>query len=292
MIENRACSNDSMEARLERGEVVYFPVCPFSLPEGEERRFLLQQELGTRALKNISYNPRTGKTIGFRWQSADQATKLSGMLEKFSWTATEWLSRTLPRYATGWKLELVSFRPEEEATRKLQLKARNDLLHVDAFPNRPTNGQRILRLFANVNLTEPRIWVTAESFGELLNRYGHQVGLHPEQGSFHRLGRKIFELIFWNRPSRSVYDAFMLRFHDFLKANKEFQKSARTKAWTFAPGSAWLVITDTASHAVLRGRYALEHSYFLAPETMALPDTAPAAQLARAFGQPVLKCAA
>ena len=40
-------------------------------------------------------------------------------------------------------------------------------------------------------------------------------------------------------------------------------------------------MTDTCSHAVLRGRFALEHSYFVAPQSLALPDESPAALLAR-----------
>jgi hypothetical protein len=74
----------------------------------------------------------------------------------------------------------------------------------------------------------------------------------------------------------------MLRFHDFLKANDDFQERGPKRLWTFPPGSAWLAITDTCSHAVLRGRYALEHSYFIAPSALALPDESPAALLARA----------
>ena len=56
--------------------------------------------------------------------------------------------------------------------------------------------------------------------------------------------------------------------------------------------AAWLAFTDVCSHAVLRGRYALEHSYFVAPEALALPDESPPALLARACGMPVLGRAA
>jgi hypothetical protein len=84
----------------------------------------------------------------------------------------------------------------------------------------------------------------------------------------------------------------MLRFHDFLKKNNEFQQHGPKRLWTFEPGSAWLVITDTASHAALRGRFALEHSYFIAPQSFALPFESPAALLERACGMPVLQRAA
>jgi hypothetical protein len=72
--------------------------------------------------------------------------------------------------------------------------------------------------------------------------------------------------------------------HNFLKANSDYQERCRKRVWEFPPGSAWMVLTDTASHAALRGRFALEHSYFLAPWTLALPEESPPALLRRACG--------
>jgi hypothetical protein len=43
---------------------------------------------------------------------------------------------------------------------------------------------------------------------------------------------------------------------------------------------------------VLRGRFALEHSYFLAPRSLALPAESPPALLGRACGRAVLDPAA
>jgi len=284
----------SVEEKLERGEVIFYPGCPFPLPEGDDRRFLLDQQLGGRVHKNIGYDPRTGKAGGFLRQDAMQAERLRSLLADFSRTTTDWLAGVLPRYSRGWQLDRVSFRPEEEATRRLRLTARNDLLHVDAFPSRPTNGWRILRVFANVNLTDPRIWITSDPFAKLLEHYGPEAGLpgRTSTGWGRRLRAGMLGIFRPHRQSRSDYDDFMLRFHNFLKANDEFQERCRKRFWKFPPGSAWMVITDTASHAALRGRYALEHSYFLAPETLALPEESPAALLERACGQPVLRQAA
>jgi hypothetical protein len=284
----------AFEERLERGEVIYFPICPFSLPEGDDRAFLLQQELASRAHKNISLNPKTQKIGGFRWRSQHQAERLQQLLASFSHAVTAWLSRTLPRYASGWRLDQVSFRPVEEAMRQLRLTARNDLLHVDAFPSRPTNGHRILRVFANINPTEPRIWITSETFGKLLERYGNEVGLPRAAGPgvFVQIQHRIVRLFRPGKQPRSPYDAFMLRFHNFLKASSEFQEKCSKRLWSFPPGSSWMVLTDVCTHAALRGRYALEHSYFIAPEVLALPDEAPAALLQRACGVLVLHKAA
>src|SRR5438132_3651583 len=221
----------NLPERLERGEVIDYPVCPFPVASGEEVRFLCEQRLASRAHKNISYDPQTGKAAGFRWESAEQAERLRGLLAAFSDQVTSWLSVTLPRYARGWQPDRVSYRPEEEATRRLRLTARNDLLHVDAFPSRPTNGWRILRVFANVNLTEPRIWITSDPFAKLLERYGSDAGLPGRTSTgWSRLVRSRMLGIFRpNRQPRSDYDDFMLRFHNCLKANEEFQERCRKR---------------------------------------------------------------
>src|SRR5208282_6620068 len=111
-----------LEERLERGEVIFYRECPFPVAQGDERRFLLEQRLGSKAHKNISYDPATGKAAGFHHQSAEQADRLRELLAGFTRSATAWLARTLPRYARAWQLDRVSFRPEEEATRRLRQK--------------------------------------------------------------------------------------------------------------------------------------------------------------------------
>src|SRR5262245_31756985 len=170
----------NLPERLERGEIIYYPVCPFPLAAGNDERFLLEQRLASRAHKNISYDPHTGKASGFHRRSAAQPDRLRHLLAGFSAQATSWLTGALPRCARRWRLDRVSYRPEEEATRRLRLTARNDLLHVDAFPSRPTNGKRLLRLFANVNPVDPRVWMTSDPFPVLFERYAREAGLPGE----------------------------------------------------------------------------------------------------------------
>ena len=273
----------NLPARLERGELIYYPVCAFPVAAGDDGLFLCQQRLANRAHKNVSYDPQTGRAAGFLRQSAEQAERLRRLLASFSEHVTSWLSVTLPRYAKGWQLDRVSFRPEEEATRRLRLSARNDLLHVDAFPSRPTNGKRLLRVFVNINLSDARVWMTSDPFPVLFERYAKEAGLpgHYRERWGKRLLQGLGRLLRPGRPRRSTYDSFMLRFHDFLKRNDTFQEQCVKRIWSFPPGSAWMCFTDTVSHAVLRGRYALEHSYFVALEDMAVPEESPAAIVAR-----------
>lgn len=276
--------HETAAERLERGGILYYPTAPFDLPQGADLDFLLQQELGSLAHKNISYNPINGKVNGFVRRSAEQEETLRGIFTRFSKAATDWLASLMPHYCHGWQLDRASFRPQEEATRRLRPKARNDLLHVDAFPGRPSRGNRILRVFANINPREPRIWVTSDPFAKLLKRYGEAAGLPGRNGSrwLEQIGQSMIGLFRPHVGQRSDYDLFMLRFHDYLKLNEDFQEKGPKYLHTFPPGCVWVAMTDTCSHAVLRGRYALEHSYFISPIVLALPDESPPVLLQKA----------
>jgi hypothetical protein len=200
----------------------------------------------------------------------------------------------LPRYAFSWQPDRASLRPEEEAIRKLRLTARNDLLHFDAFPSRPTRGQRILRLYTNINPTDERVWMTSDAFAKVLQKYGDKVGLPSTQTNtwVRRLGHGLLGFFQPTVLERTEYDEFMLRLHHFLKTNDDFQENAPRRLWHFKPGTAWLLFSDTISHAELRGQYALEHSFFVAPESLALPAESPPFLLERACGNSVLPRAA
>src|SRR5262245_11851161 len=240
----------TLPQRLERGELVHFAQCPFPLPDDNERAFLFQQTLSSSVHKNISYDPAAARLSGFAVRSRDQAERLRESFANFSSRATSWLAQNLPGYAQAWRLDRVSFRPDEEATRRLRHKARNDLLHIDAFPSRPTLGRRILRLYVNLHVSAPRVWVTSERFGPLFERYGREAGL-PEAGGIgwaRRLRDGFLGLFDPNRRLRTAYDSFMLRFHDFLKTCERVQEESPKRFWVFPPGSAWLLFSDGLAH--------------------------------------------
>jgi hypothetical protein len=265
----------SVEHRLERGELLFFPICPFPLPQGDDLRFLLEQRLASGFLhlrhKNISFDPETGRVSGYRWRSSEQGQRLRGLLAGFSGVATAWLARLLPHYTRGWRLDRATLRTEEEATRPLRLTARNDLLHLDAFPTRPTQGWRILRLFANVHPTDPRVWVTSETADRLLARYGSAAGL-PLTGaagwgeSLRRLFNLLQRTVRRDRPTTR----FMHRLHDHLKLNDAFQEKA-PKLLVLSSRIGLAGDDRWPEPAELRGRLRLEHSYFVSPQVLLLP---------------------
>ncbi|MCI0352417.1 MAG: Kdo hydroxylase family protein, partial [Acidobacteriales bacterium] len=155
-------------------------------------------------------------------------------------------------------------------------------------------GWRILRLYVNIHPTASRVWATSETFGKLFEQYGVAAGLPHAftEGWTVRLQEGLLRLFQPAKSNRSDYDRFMLRFHHFLKTSDHFQERAPRKLWHFAPGTAWLAFTDALSHADLRGRYALEHSFFISPDALSHPEIAPAAILQKACGMPVLPSAA
>jgi len=274
---------DTLADRLERGELVHFPVCPFALPEGEDRRFLQGRQLRSDTEPTISFDPAAGWLKGYRFTTAPDAERLARLMRTFSDSATGWLANQLPEYCGKWMRDRATLRTEEEAIRPLPHSARSDLLHIDAFPTRPTGGRRILRLYANINDVEPRVLITSENFEALLARYQAK-GRVPWRTAeewctpLHGLQR----LLHGDWSGRPAYDSFMLKLQQFLRADEEFQERAPRRFWHFAPNSAWLLFADGLSHAVLRGQFALEHSYYVPLPALKRPETAPLTQLVNA----------
>ena len=209
------------------------------------------------------------------------------MLRDYSRTAVDFAARLLSPYAGEWRLDYASFRPQEEAGRKLSRHSRNDLLHVDSFPTRPTRGDRIFRLFTNINPSAPRVWRTGETFPELAERFAVSSGL-LRRASRRGPGRGIASLLrSAGLPvrARPPYDEFMHRFHNFLKDNESYQDSAGARVVSFPPGATWMVFTDMVTHAVLSGQYALEQTFLIARRSLVLPEMAPVAVLERLAGK-------
>lgn len=271
---------------LEEGNILFFPTTPVELPEADREFLLRQRQVGAGYHKNIAYRPREDRVSGFVKQDPADAERLRRVLRDYSARVVEFATALFPSYARSWRLDFASFRPQEEAGRQLTLRARNDLLHVDAFPTRPSGGDRILRIFTNVNPSAPRVWLTGENFERLAEQFAVSSGLlgRARRGGIGRGLRRLGRGIGFPVAVRSPYDAFMLRFHHFMKENEAYQQNARKERHTFPPGSTWIVFTDTVSHAVLSGQYAFEQTLIVARASLALPAKAPIAILERIAG--------
>ncbi len=278
-------------AQLEAGEILYFPKTPIALKQ-DDLQFLLGQQQSDSALhKNIAYKPAKDALSGVDTKSAnaEAVTRLQSIMRWYSAAAAEFLGNFLAPYQRQWRLDYASFRPQEEQGRDLALRKRNDLLHTDAFPTRPTHGARILRFFNNIHPTRTRDWVVGEPFPAMVKEFAPgQIALpNPGNGaanaakSFARslgLGAAIPSL------KRCPYDDFMMRFHNFLKENEAFQATSPKYPYQFPAGSSWMVYTDTVPHAVLTGQYALEQTFLVSPQVMVTPEASPLAVLEKMAG--------
>lgn len=272
--------NETNYAALERGDILYFPRGP-ELISGIDAEFLRQTALSTGSHhKNIAYKPEKDRVSGFD-TSAD-VKRLHTVMRGYSQRALGFLRTTLPRYAADWQVDYASFRPQEEEGRDLAQKKRNDLLHVDAFPTRPTHGNLILRFFTNIHLDKARIWEVADPMADLAPRYADEAGLgriakrgRSAAGKIRRAATGLLHDAGLPVVDRAPYDQFMLGFHDYLKANADYQRSTKRYRFEFAPGSAWMVFTDIVPHSVLSGRYALEQTVIVNRRALSDPARAP-----------------
>jgi len=282
---NSPDSNSPADA-LELSDVVVFPVCPFPLPPAGQLEFLRRQPTAGIGHKDVSYDPVTGQLGGQRATHPSEARRLADVLAEFSTTATAWLKTTYPEYAAGLVPDRATLRTEEEATRALRLTARNDLLHIDSFPTRPAVGRRILRLYVNISVTDPHVWATSERFPSLLARFAtrHRVPART-RGEWTAPSHSVIRLFSRRRATGSAYDASMMRLHHFLKEDEGFQVQAARKMWTFPPRCMWLLFSDVVSHALLRGRFALDHSFFVPQDYLTRPEDSPLAVLERASAE-------
>ncbi|HSY71790.1 MAG TPA: Kdo hydroxylase family protein [Alloacidobacterium sp.] len=268
-------------AQLESGDILYFPQTPIAIPDGDLRFLLGQQQTDSSLHKNIAYKPNIDKLSGVDTKTADAqaVARLQSIMRWYSKSVTEFLTGFLAPYNANWQLDYASFRPQEEEGRDLPQRRRNDLLHTDAFPTRPTHGARILRFFNNIHPSRTRDWVVSDPFAKTVKQFAPGEIAPHRDGAVSRaaksLGRGIGLGAAIPSIKRSPYDDFMMRFHNFLKENPRFQADCPKYSFDFPPGSSWMVYTDTVPHAVLAGQYALEQTFLVRPEVLVAPQVSP-----------------
>jgi hypothetical protein len=259
---------------LENGDILFFPRLRPSLSDDDLDWLLTAKGDGTSIHKNISYRPTADVVRGFS-AKADKE-RLQMIMRAYSAWAVEFLGKFLSPYDNKWALDYASFRPLEEKGRDLPVRKSNELLHVDAFPTRPTWGGRILRFFSNINPAADRVWMVGERFPDLARKHADAAGLARVVGSgFARAIRNLPGRVGLPLPVRSAYDEFMLGFHHYMKENGGYQDTCERTQISFPPGSSWAVYTDGVPHAALSGRYALEQTFIVPHEALVEPHTSP-----------------
>ncbi len=273
-------------SELEKGQILFFPAPPFALPQ-EDIDFLVSlKPADSRLHKNISYRPEQDLLRGFA--DAANEPRVHDIMQRYAAAVRSFVSLFLVPYAGKFQTDYASFRPLEEEGRDLPLHKRNDLLHVDAFPSRPTRGGRILRIFTNVNPARDRVWVVGDRFPQLAARFAESAGLR-------KFAQASGALRGWKRglgtlglpvADRAPYDKFMLHFHDWLKENTAFQNAKQGKEQLEFPAmSTWLVFTDCVPHAALSGQFAMEQTFIVPVDALVVPEVSPIRVLEKMAGK-------
>jgi hypothetical protein len=272
---------------LETGDILYFPASPPLLPEPDRSFLVTQKQVDASYHKNISYRPLEDRLKGVDQDDSSQRARVHDIMRGYSQRTIGFMSSFLKRYAAGWKLDYASFRPIEESGRQVALHSRNDLLHFDSFPTRPSHGDRLLRIFTNIHPERARVWITTDHFGALAGQFADRIGLYKKAGALEtckQLTVRAAAGLGLPVVDRPAYDRFMLKFHHAMKEDAGFQQTCRKDRWEFPAGSTWIVFTDSASHACLSGQYALEQTFIVRRASLTCPEIAPIAILERLAG--------
>jgi len=270
--------NPAWIAALEAGKVLYFPnFGQHGFAPQKEELALFREDIRDPKTRNISLSS-AGDLKGV---VGDDATKamMAGMIGRFRAEAEGLLANLVPRYGEHLRRGATSFRPAVVQNRVQSWRADDRRMHVDAFPSRPNYGERLLRVFTNVNQDgEPRVWRVGEPFEDVARRF------LPKVKPYSAWQAKALNLLHVTKSLRSEYDHIMLQLHDAMKSDLDYQKNAPQVTFGFPPGCAWVCFSDQTSHAVMAGQYMMEHTLQLSPMHQYDKEASPLAILTRMQG--------
>lgn len=271
--------SESAIETLEAGHVAFLPHLAFML--SQEEVSLLSLSAAGKA-KNISFDSATGQVRGVA-DNETTAALLKAMMARFASHSRTLLDHLLPRYAAALKVGRTSFRPTEIRGRVTSWRKDDTRLHVDSFPSSPVGGNRILRLFANINPNDQsRTWRLGEQFEQVAARHLPHAS-KPIPGSSH-----LMRLLRITKARRTPYDHYMLKLHDLMKADGVYQREAEQIRYDFPAGSTWLCFTDQVSHAAIAGQHVLEQTFYLPVAAMHQPEHSPLHVIERLMHRPVV----
>jgi len=256
---------------LERGQVIYLPELAFPIRAADQH--FLDPKYLAEGTKNISYNP-ANKTLKGLKQDSRNAASLKTMMQDFFIKANQLMHKLFPHYKSTLRMGRTSFRPAEILGRKSSFRKDDTLLHIDAFPSTPMKGERILRLFSNINPNNKgRQWHLGEPFKDVMKRFAPDIS-RPFPGI-----HMMMNLFGITKQKRTPYDHYMLNIHHNMKKDSGYQEKAIQEKMDFPSNTTWIVFTDLVSHAALTGQHLLEQTFYIPTEAQLHPEWAPLKQL-------------
>ena len=275
----QAHSRPEWTAAVEAGKVLYFPRLGFAV-QPEEQALLREDTLAPKS-RNVSLGA-DGVLKGAAGSAQDQQA-LAAMVGRFRQQALQLVDDLLPEYKGQLRVAPTSFRPKQVETRAQSVRADDQRMHVDAFPSRPSYGERLLRVFTNLNPHGvPRVWRVGEDFETIARRF------LPQAKPYRLWQAKLLNAVHATKSLRSEYDHLMLQLHDLMKFDEQYQKNGTQVTVPFPPGSVWVCFSDQATHAVMSGQFMMEQTLYLPPGKEVDPQASPLAILTRLMGRPLV----
>ncbi|NML45463.1 3-deoxy-D-manno-oct-2-ulosonic acid (Kdo) hydroxylase [Ramlibacter sp. G-1-2-2] len=275
---NGATGEAGWIAAVEGGQVLFFPRLDFKLDASEQA--LLSPALLAEGVRNISLDS-AGKLKGVAGGEAVES-QVSGLMGRFARQARVLVKGLFPAYDAHLRPAPTSLRPTDVSTRKQSVRADDRRMHVDAFPTRPNYGERILRVFTNINPQgQPRVWRVGEPFEDVAKRY------LPVARPYSAWQAKMLQSLHITKSLRSEYDHMMLQLHDRMKADERYQREAPQVTMPFPSGSTWVCFSDQAVHAAMSGQHMLEQTFHLPVARQYDVQASPLAILTRMAGRPL-----
>ncbi|SFN61820.1 3-deoxy-D-manno-oct-2-ulosonic acid (Kdo) hydroxylase [Izhakiella capsodis] len=271
----------SQVTELEKGKVLFLPHLSFDLSAREQ--VLLDVSRVDPKRKNISYNPQIGRLTGVAYQA--DCTAIETLLSRHYQSCKTLVTALLPEYQQYLHSPVNTLRLHPVAAWRKSSSWRKDdsRLHVDAFPSRPMHGERILRIFTNINPHgEGREWRIGEDFPQLARRF------YPHLGGYSPLSSWLQHLAGITKRRRTHYDALMLRMHDKMKSDEHYQQQGLQLSFQFPPGSSWICFSDQTPHAAMAGQFMLEQTWQLPVQGMKHPEYSPLRVLESLAGKALL----
>ena len=275
----QAHSRPEWTAAVEAGKVLYFPRLGFAVQPEEQA--LLREDMLAPKSRNVSLGA-DGVLKGAAGSAAEQQA-LAAMVGRFRQQALRLVDDLLPEYQGLLRIAPTSFRPRQVETRAQSVRADDQRMHVDAFPSRPSYGERLLRVFTNLNPHGvPRVWRVGEDFETIARRF------LPQAKPYRPWQAKLLNAVHATKSLRSEYDHLMLQLHDLMKFDEQYQKNGTQVTVPFPPGSVWVCFSDQATHAVMSGQFMMEQTLYLPPGKEVDPQASPLAILTRLVGRPLV----
>jgi hypothetical protein len=265
-------------AALEAGQVLYFPRLGFHLTPSEQA--LLREDMLKPGSRNVSLG--ADGMLKHAAGTPEEQKLLAEMIGRYRKLALALADGLFPAYRGALRVAPTSFRPKQVETRQQSVRADDKRMHVDAFPTRPTYGERLLRVFTNLNPNgAPRVWRVGESFETIATRYLPQI---PPYSPFKA---RLLNAVGGTKSVRSEYDHLMFKLHNLMKEDERYQKNGAVATQPFPPNCVWMCYADLAAHAVMSGQFMLEQTLHLAPGRELHPERSPLSILARLMGRPL-----